>query len=76
MSRIEAPCLNCKDREKLCHAFCEKYKAYKEALVKRNNVIKRQRAKESMIAEFIVENAKRTQGKQVASEHLCWRKDR
>lgn len=76
MSRIEAPCLNCKDRERLCHASCERYKAYKEALVKRNCEIKRQRAKESMITEFIVENTKRTQGNQVASEHVGWRKDR
>lgn len=27
---MKAPCLNCKDREPLCHSKCERYKEFKQ----------------------------------------------
>ena len=33
---ITAPCKDCKDREPCCHAKCEKYKEYRDALDREN----------------------------------------
>ncbi len=49
MFEYSSPCKNCDNRSPICHSTCEKYIIYRTKLNERNENIRKQRERESIV---------------------------
>ena len=59
-----APCKDCKDRERFCHSTCERYKAFKEELTARKRAAYRFTPADKIGAERVRRKKEKTIQKQ------------
>ena len=59
MPEEKRPCYNCEKRTVNCHCTCEDYKAYKKELEEYNETVRKAKAQDRLMSDYIKANYKK-----------------